>query len=248
MTDTYVPGLERRRTETGRGLTWTTVILKAGSAEAGTKSPYSERAHFDSSCRSFIRSCAPQHAAAAGLMLPRRYPTGPQNPSFLSPSPSSSSSSFPAPPPLFRSPPSSSSAAEVAADEEEAEALSVSDQRTLYLVNIFVGNTARFLNSFASLCQHKLAHLHRFFPPQISLWLIDIGVTLFSRIVRLDASLTLLESKLKRTYPCQDVEETGGLEATTLSSHHTRQNVQSPERTFGPASGPGESSGTAADG
>uniref|UniRef100_A0A6V7QUS3 WASH complex subunit CCDC53 n=1 Tax=Ananas comosus var. bracteatus TaxID=296719 RepID=A0A6V7QUS3_ANACO len=162
-------------------------------------------------------------------MLPRRYPTGPQNPSFLSPSPSSSSSSFPAPPPLFRSPPSSSSAAEMAADEQEAEALSVSDQRNLYLVNIFVGNTARFLNSFASLCQHKLAHLH-------------------SRIVRLDASLTLLESKLKRTYPCQDVEETGGLEATTLSSHHTRQNVQSPERTFGPASGPGESSGTAADG
>ncbi|XP_042452280.1 uncharacterized protein LOC122036910 isoform X2 [Zingiber officinale] len=46
-------------------------------------------------------------------------------------------------------------------DEEHAE-LSISDQRTLYLVNIFIGNTARFLNSFASLCQDKLAQVHRF--------------------------------------------------------------------------------------
>ncbi|RWW79235.1 hypothetical protein BHE74_00012490 [Ensete ventricosum] len=47
-------------------------------------------------------------------------------------------------------------------EEEEEATLAISDQRILYLVNIFIGNTARFLNSYASLCQDKLADVHRF--------------------------------------------------------------------------------------
>lgn len=72
-------------------------------------------------------------------------------------------------------------------NDEEAAALSVSDQRTLYLVNIFIGNTARFLNSFSSLCEDKLSQLHR-------------------RLLHLDATLTLLEAKLEGTCPYRDVD------------------------------------------
>lgn len=61
---------------------------------------------------------------------------------------------------------------------EDEAALSISDQRTLYLVNIFIGNTSKFLNSFASVCEKKLLALHR-------------------RIVRMDAMLMVLEAKLR---------------------------------------------------
>ncbi|MQL92076.1 hypothetical protein Taro_024699 [Colocasia esculenta] len=65
-------------------------------------------------------------------------------------------------------------------DEAAAAALAISDRRTLYLVNIFIGSAARFLNSFAAICEDKLADVHR-------------------RIVRLDATLKLLEAKLSGT-------------------------------------------------
>ncbi|WOK95596.1 WASH complex subunit CCDC53-like [Canna indica] len=84
-------------------------------------------------------------------------------------------------------------------EEEEVAALSVSDQRTLYLVNIFIGNTARFLNSFASLCQDKLAQVHR-------------------RISRLDANLSILEAQLRSTCPKQETENKVPLEGACSSS------------------------------
>ncbi|XP_010249390.1 PREDICTED: WASH complex subunit CCDC53-like [Nelumbo nucifera] len=61
--------------------------------------------------------------------------------------------------------------------QQQEVALFVSDQRTLYLVNIFIVNMVRFLNRFSALCEEKLAHVHR-------------------RILQLDASLTLLEAQL----------------------------------------------------
>ncbi|XP_026377094.1 WASH complex subunit 3-like isoform X2 [Papaver somniferum] len=62
--------------------------------------------------------------------------------------------------------------------EVEESIISASDQRTLYLVNIFIVQTARFLNRFSFLCEDKLSTFHR-------------------RISRLDASLTLLETQLR---------------------------------------------------
>ncbi|XP_066322814.1 uncharacterized protein [Miscanthus floridulus] len=62
-------------------------------------------------------------------------------------------------------------------DVEGVRAIAVSDQRTIYLVNMFIANTVEFLNSFAALCDDKLALLHR-------------------NIVKLDLSLALLEAKL----------------------------------------------------
>ncbi|XP_078441115.1 uncharacterized protein LOC144711065 [Wolffia australiana] len=55
--------------------------------------------------------------------------------------------------------------------------VAISDRRTLYLVNIFMGNSANFLNSFAAVCEDKLLDVHR-------------------RILRLDSSLRILEEKL----------------------------------------------------
>ncbi|KAF3337104.1 WASH complex subunit CCDC53 isoform X2 [Carex littledalei] len=83
-------------------------------------------------------------------------------------------------------------------DENEAEALSISDQRTLYLVNIFVANAAQFLNSFSALCQDKLCLVHR-------------------KILKLDASLTLLESQLRDIQ-----EEPSGM---SEASHRPTENV-----------------------
>ncbi|KAJ4973417.1 hypothetical protein NE237_006591 [Protea cynaroides] len=62
--------------------------------------------------------------------------------------------------------------------QKEEAALSVSDQRTLYLVNIFIVDTTCFLNSFSALCEAKLVDVHR-------------------RMLRLDSSLTLLEEQLR---------------------------------------------------
>uniref|UniRef100_A0A0D9W3C4 Uncharacterized protein n=1 Tax=Leersia perrieri TaxID=77586 RepID=A0A0D9W3C4_9ORYZ len=62
-------------------------------------------------------------------------------------------------------------------EEESVRAIAVSDQRTIYLVNMFIANTVEFLNSFSALCNNKLALLHR-------------------KIVKLDSSLALLEAKL----------------------------------------------------
>uniref|UniRef100_A0A0E0KNU7 Uncharacterized protein n=1 Tax=Oryza punctata TaxID=4537 RepID=A0A0E0KNU7_ORYPU len=63
-------------------------------------------------------------------------------------------------------------------EEESARAIAVSDQRTIYLVNMFIANTVEFLNSFAAQCNDKLSLLHR-------------------KIVKLDSSLNLLEAKLR---------------------------------------------------
>ncbi|EHA8587751.1 WASH complex subunit 3 [Cocos nucifera] len=103
-------------------------------------------------------------------------------------------------------PPFSSSHPPQPADEEGEVALATSDQRTLYLVNIFIGNTARFLNNFADLCQDKLAHVHR-------------------RILRLDASLTLLEAKLRSTCPKQEFEDDSGFNTMGSSSQSILSNL-----------------------
>ncbi|XP_072964193.1 uncharacterized protein [Typha angustifolia] len=147
-------------------------------------------------------------------MLPRRSSAGPGRSPGI-------------PPPFFQfqSPPPPQEAGE----GEEAEALSISDQRTLYLVNIFIANTARFLNSFSALCEDKLAHLHR-------------------RIVRLDASLTLLEAKIRSVCLYQDIDKASGLNPIASSKQHTTLNLQPHYKTFDPASGPGESSGATACG
>ncbi|KAK9119783.1 hypothetical protein Scep_017876 [Stephania cephalantha] len=60
---------------------------------------------------------------------------------------------------------------------EDEGALSVSDQRTIYLVNTFILDTSRFLSRFALLSEQKLSQVHR-------------------RIVQLEESLALLEEQL----------------------------------------------------
>eukprot|EP00268_Persea_americana_P053468 TRINITY_DN6051_c0_g1_i2.p1 TRINITY_DN6051_c0_g1~~TRINITY_DN6051_c0_g1_i2.p1 ORF type:complete len:108 (-),score=23.21 TRINITY_DN6051_c0_g1_i2:828-1151(-) len=44
--------------------------------------------------------------------------------------------------------------------QEEEAPLSVSDRRTFYLVNIFIADTARFLNRFSAICEEKLSDVH----------------------------------------------------------------------------------------
>ncbi|XP_074591195.1 uncharacterized protein LOC141847115 [Curcuma longa] len=92
-----------------------------------------------------------------------------------------------------------------AAKEEDGELaeLSISDQRTLYLANIFIGNTARFLNSFASLCQDKLAQVHR-------------------RILKLDANLTLLEAQLQSRGHIYAFDNKSNSEASSSTSANIR--------------------------
>ncbi|XP_038976882.1 WASH complex subunit 3-like isoform X2 [Phoenix dactylifera] len=103
-------------------------------------------------------------------------------------------------------PPSFSAYPPQPVDEEEEAALAISDQRTLYLVNIFISNNARFLNTFADLCQDKLADVHR-------------------RILRLDASLTLLEAKLRSTCPKKELEDDSGFKAMGSSSQSILSNL-----------------------
>ncbi|KAJ6847971.1 uncharacterized protein M6B38_115715 [Iris pallida] len=95
-------------------------------------------------------------------------------------------------------------------DDNDAEVLAVSDQRTLYLVNIYIGNTVRFLNSFSSICEDKLSQLHR-------------------RILRLDATLTLLEAKISGTSHRQDLEDNSCLEGDGfLSSSRKEKRLDPP--------------------
>ncbi|BBN01599.1 WASH complex subunit CCDC53 [Marchantia polymorpha subsp. ruderalis] len=62
--------------------------------------------------------------------------------------------------------------------DDDPNALSVANQRTLFLVNTFVIHTVRLLNNFSVICEDKLADVHR-------------------RILRADATLYLLEAKLR---------------------------------------------------
>eukprot|EP00268_Persea_americana_P053471 TRINITY_DN6051_c0_g1_i5.p1 TRINITY_DN6051_c0_g1~~TRINITY_DN6051_c0_g1_i5.p1 ORF type:complete len:182 (-),score=34.94 TRINITY_DN6051_c0_g1_i5:1623-2168(-) len=77
--------------------------------------------------------------------------------------------------------------------QEEEAPLSVSDRRTFYLVNIFIADTARFLNRFSAICEEKLSDVHR-------------------RILRLDATLMLLEAKLKSVDGVSELEEHPGFD------------------------------------
>uniref|UniRef100_A0A0D6R2F2 WASH complex subunit 3 n=1 Tax=Araucaria cunninghamii TaxID=56994 RepID=A0A0D6R2F2_ARACU len=72
------------------------------------------------------------------------------------------------------------------AEEEDETSIPMSDKRTIYLVNVFMVHTARFLNRFSALCEQKLAQVH-------------------GRILRLDATLTLLEAKLKSVDGLEEV-------------------------------------------
>uniref|UniRef100_A0A0D6R5M6 WASH complex subunit 3 n=1 Tax=Araucaria cunninghamii TaxID=56994 RepID=A0A0D6R5M6_ARACU len=46
------------------------------------------------------------------------------------------------------------------AEEEDETSIPMSDKRTIYLVNVFMVHTARFLNRFSALCEQKLAQVH----------------------------------------------------------------------------------------
>ncbi|XP_077251715.1 uncharacterized protein LOC143890928 [Tasmannia lanceolata] len=118
--------------------------------------------------------------------------------------------------PLFQSPFPPTTAIEVSSREEE---LSVFDQRTLYLVNIFIVNTTRFLNRFSAICEEKLADVHR--------------------ILRLDATLTLLEVKLRSIDGVGEFAEHGGLRAASSNSHMP-QNTLPTDSSLDPQSGFGE--------
>lgn len=59
---------------------------------------------------------------------------------------------------------------------------------------MFVVHTTRFLNRFSALCEQKLAEVHR-------------------RMLRLDATLTLLEAKLKSVDGCEGVAGPSSLHA-----------------------------------
>ncbi|CAA6664198.1 unnamed protein product [Spirodela intermedia] len=75
-------------------------------------------------------------------------------------------------------PPAAPAAAAAAAlEDNHDELVAICDRRTLYLVNIFLGSSANFLNSFAAVCEDKLADVHR-------------------RILRVDSTLRILEAKL----------------------------------------------------
>eukprot|EP00262_Sarcandra_glabra_P008121 TRINITY_DN21345_c0_g1_i1.p1 TRINITY_DN21345_c0_g1~~TRINITY_DN21345_c0_g1_i1.p1 ORF type:complete len:217 (+),score=42.39 TRINITY_DN21345_c0_g1_i1:122-772(+) len=106
-------------------------------------------------------------------------------------------------------------------EKEDAAALSVSDQRTLYLVNIFIANTARFLNRFSAICEDKLAHVHR-------------------RILRLAATLLLLEAKLRSIDDVGEFEKCGDLEAVTSLDQSTVQSPLSLESSPNPPCGSGD--------
>ncbi|XP_077250132.1 uncharacterized protein LOC143889712 isoform X2 [Tasmannia lanceolata] len=121
--------------------------------------------------------------------------------------------------PLFQLPFPPANTIEVSSHEEE---LSVFDQRTLYLVNIFIVNTTRFLNRFSALCEEKLADVHR-------------------RILRLDATLTLLEVKLRSLDGVGEFEEHGGLKAASSNSPFP-QNTLPTDSCLDPQSGFGEPS------
>ncbi|XP_058102631.1 uncharacterized protein LOC131246479 isoform X2 [Magnolia sinica] len=97
----------------------------------------------------------------------------------------------------------------------EDPSLSVSDQRTLYLVNIFIVNTTRFLNKFSAICEEKLSHVHR-------------------RILRLDATLTLLEAKLRSIDGVGECEENGSVEVAGPSNQPESQDPSSVESSSEP--------------
>ncbi|KAK3145114.1 hypothetical protein QOZ80_4AG0323360 [Eleusine coracana subsp. coracana] len=99
-------------------------------------------------------------------------------------------------------------------DEESVRAIAVSDQRTIYLVNMFIANTVEFLNSFAAVCDDKLALLHR-------------------KMVKLDSSLALLEAKL------HSIEENNALGHPSRQKAH--QSLTH-DKIFDPAILTGESS------
>lgn len=69
--------------------------------------------------------------------------------------------------------------------------VSTVDQRPLFLVNVYIIHTVRFLNKFSAVCEQKLAEVHR-------------------RILRIDATLTLLEAKLNSIDCLDKVRESSG--------------------------------------
>lgn len=79
-------------------------------------------------------------------------------------------------------------------DEEDESWIPMSEKRTIYLVTVFIVHTTRFLNRFSALCEQKLAEVHR-------------------RMLRLDATLTLLEAKLKSVDACEGVAGPSSLHA-----------------------------------
>lgn len=79
-------------------------------------------------------------------------------------------------------------------DEEDESWIPMSEKRTIYLVTVFIVHTTRFLNRFSALCEQKLAEVHR-------------------RMLRLDATLTLLEAKLKSVDCCEGVAGPSSLHA-----------------------------------
>lgn len=78
------------------------------------------------------------------------------------------------------------------------------DRRTHFLVNTFVIHTVRLLNNFSVICEDKLADVHR-------------------RIVQVDATLSLLEAKLRSV---DGTEGTG-----ELTAQHPELDIALPQGT-----------------
>eukprot|EP00250_Pteridium_aquilinum_P030184 c40806_g1_i1 orf=86-727(-) len=74
------------------------------------------------------------------------------------------------------------------------------DQRPLFLVNVYIIHTVQFLNKFSSICEHKLAEVHR-------------------RLSCIETTLALLEAKLKSI---DGVDNMVGASAFTVSQDQSR--------------------------
>ncbi|KAJ7513679.1 hypothetical protein O6H91_23G010400 [Diphasiastrum complanatum] len=82
-------------------------------------------------------------------------------------------------------------------------------ERTLFLVNVFIIHTVRLLNKFSAICEQKLADVHQ-------------------RIVRLEATLSLLEAKLMSV---DGLEKAGNvLDSTTRPAVHHFTTDREPEK------------------
>ncbi|KAH9329054.1 hypothetical protein KI387_001162, partial [Taxus chinensis] len=93
-------------------------------------------------------------------------------------------------------------------------------------VNIFTVHTMRFLNRFSALCEQKLAEVHR-------------------RILRLDATLTLLEAKLKSVDGLEEVAAPSSFHASPelpSSENPANETVESSSECVQPSQKPCETS------
>eukprot|EP00249_Psilotum_nudum_P009662 c22075_g1_i2 orf=99-647(+) len=92
------------------------------------------------------------------------------------------------------------------------------DQRTVFLVNIFIVHTVHFLNKFSSICERKLADVHR-------------------RILRLDTTVSLLEAKLRSIDGLNSVEDDSVFHTSPDQAIPTMESVTKQAGSYGSLSG-----------